>query len=72
MVKDVTSDNVQVGWSSVASGPMILQNNERQRLWFFTAELAADDGDEIRSPPCHGYTVQLFCNQRYLSMRGAR
>lgn len=53
-------------WQNISSGEAILQANARQRLWF----LACRTGGFSHHYLVH--KVQLYINQRYLSMRGQR
>lgn len=71
-VRNVDSGNIASAWANSSSGPLILQNNKDQRLWILSMELDSDDSDEMHAPPHQTFSIQLFCNQRYLSMRGAR
>jgi hypothetical protein len=72
-----TDEAVEYIWASANNGPATLTPNESQRLWFFTTRGRYVLGspslltDEV-SEPWLIYTVQLFKNQRYLSMRGDR
>jgi hypothetical protein len=52
------------------NGPVILQPNAQQRLWFFVFGVQVSGRDE--SLIVYSATVQSEENQQYLSMRGAR
>lgn len=54
-------------WVAITPQPPMLQANTRQRLWFFTVR-----NPGVWSEPYHGHTIQMWKNQRYLSMRGNR
>ena len=72
MTFDAVNTRLQSVWLPLANGPAIFQENVDQRLWFFSMELASDGSPELRAPPYHGFSLQAFRNQRYLSMRGER
>lgn len=57
-------------WRRVATGDFVLQSNSRQRIWFLTGGF--DSSDVLICYYEQTYSLQLFTQQRYLSMRGAR
>lgn len=60
-------------WNAVANGPLTLEPNTTQRLWFLTARTAAVGASpDWRSEPYVCHSVQLYKNERYLSARGDR
>ena len=75
-VKSSTSGLVSAIWSATANGPLALQPNTTQRLWFLTARTAAVGAltnlTDWRSEPYVCHSVQLYKNERYLSARGTR
>jgi hypothetical protein len=56
-------------WQSIMASPFILQANAAQRLYFVSASAQPT---YFISEPWFTHSVQLFCNQRYFSYRGAR
>lgn len=57
---------------SHAVGPVILQSNARQRLWFLFDKQRAYATDINNPEPEICNTVEVYRNQRYLTMRGTR
>lgn len=72
LVRTESGDYVKTRWASITNGPAILQPNVDQRLWFFSMELRTDSSPELQAPPYHGFSIQLYRNQRYYSYRGDR
>ena len=66
-IRTVLFDDIWI-WETLANGPMVLQANSSQRLWFFVTEIHASD----RSYPSVCMTADIDRAQRYLSMRGDR
>lgn len=67
------SEFITSEYNVICGGPAILQSNADQRLWFFAMQTSATGlSYSWISPPEIAHTVQVFKNQRYLGMRGAR
>lgn len=60
-------------YNSVTPGEAILQANVQQRLWFFSMKTSATGTSySWIAPPEIAYSLQVYKNERYLSMRGDR
>jgi hypothetical protein len=68
-IRDGASENVILRYQSIVNGSARLRDNNQQRLWFLFDKPGSST--EVSSPTFGG-TVQLFRNQRYLSLRGDR
>lgn len=64
------NDNVLTTLSKIHSGPMFMQSNKRQRMWFLFDETNPAYPNISNPNVCHSVTVRK--NQRYFSMRGNR
>lgn len=72
--RSVDGKHVVSNWQPNANGPAILQANvSYQTLWFLTMEAVTTGANPVwLSGPEVVNSVQVFCNPRYLSMRGDR
>lgn len=58
-------------WHKIANGPAILQANSQQRLWFLILRNSIAP-DTWYSEPEIAHSIQVFRQNRYKSLRGAR
>lgn len=71
IVFEISTRDVEGIWQTVANGPVQLQANRDQRLWFF-ASTTQPVGGLFHTEPEICHTVDVDRAQRYLSMRGDR
>ncbi len=70
LVRLVGSEQITSIYDPISPGPAILQANAQQRLWFLAAQT-----DQIGiqtawiAPPEIAHSIQLFKNERYLTMK---
>lgn len=73
LIRESTGDKISSLWIAGSHGPAILQPDENQRLWFLSARTNATGASPVWiSEPWICHSVQVFKNERYLSLRGGR
>jgi len=72
LIQPALTERIRSVWLPISAGPVILQANARQRLWFLTLRTFAAGSADWRCEPYIGSTLQVTANKRYLSMRGDR
>lgn len=73
LVQEVGTARVSSIYNAVTPGEAILQANADQKLWFLTANTSATGSSYYWfSRPEVAHSVQLFKNERYLGLKGAR
>lgn len=68
-----TNGLITAEYNPITNGPVILQANKDQRLWFFAMQTSATGASySWLAPPEIAHSVQIFKNEGYLGQRGAR